>query len=329
MEYRNLGRSGMKISEISLGTWLSCDSLEAKPASIQIIDKAYELGINFFDTANSYSAGRSELILGEALKKYPRESYVVATKVYFPLGTGVNCMGLSRKNIMDQVEGSLKRLGTDYIDLYYCHWFDLNTPVEETLRAMDDLVHQGKIRYIGVSNWTAAQISEGLRECDKYLLYKMVANQPSYNLFDRYIEKESIPLCEKNGISQVVYSPLAQGILTGKYKKGMKAPGGSRAANPGAKACVTVWDYLNDELLEKVEEMEKIAAEMGISLSQLALAWILRQPNVASTIIGASRPSQVEENVKASGIKLTGNVLEKIEELVKDLKYVIKHNIIV
>lgn len=328
MQYRNLGRTGMKVSEISLGTWLSCDSLEAKTESINIIDKAYELGVNFFDTASSYSAGRSETILGEALKKYPRNSYVLATKVYFPMGPGVNDMGLSRKNIFQQVEASLKRLGTDYIDLYYCHWFDLNTPVEETLRAMDDLVHQGKILYIGVSNWTAAQISEGLRVCDNYRLYKMAANQPSYNLFDRYIEKESIPLCEKNGISQVVYSPLAQGILTGKYKKGMKAPEGSRAANPGAKAAVTVWDYLNDELLDKVEGLEKIAAEMGISLSQLTLAWILRQPNVASTITGASRPSQVEENVKASGTKLAGDVLEKIEELVKDLKYVIKHNII-
>lgn len=328
MQYRNLGNTGMKVSEISLGTWLSCDSLEAKTTSIEIIDKAYELGINFFDTACSYSDGRSEMILGEALKKHPRESYVLTTKVYFPFGSGVNSIGLSRKNIMYQVDASLKKLGTDYIDLYYCHWFDLNTPVEETLRAMDDLVRQGKILYIGVSNWTAAQISEGLRVCDKHLLYKMVANQPSYNLFDRYIEKESIPLCEMNGISQVVYSPLAQGILTGKYKKGMKAPEGSRAVNPGAKGAVTVRDYLNDELLDKVEVLEKIAGEMGISISQLALAWILRQPNVASTIIGASRPAQVEENVKASGIKLSGEVLKKIEELVKDLKYVIKHNII-
>lgn len=319
----------MKVSEISLGTWLSCDSLEEKNESIQIIDKAYALGVNFFDTANSYSAGRSELILGEALKKYPRETYVLATKVYFPYGVGINNMGLSRKNIFYQVDASLKKLGTDYIDLYYCHWFDLNTPVEETLRAMDDLVHQGKILYYGISNWTAAQISEGLRVCDQYSLYKMVANQPSYNLFDRYIEKESLPLCEKNGISQVVYSPLAQGMLTGKYKKGMKAPEGSRAANPGAKAAVTVWDYLNDELLEKVEALEAIAKEMGITLSQLALAWILRQPNVASTIIGASRPSQVEENVKASGIKLSGDVLEKIESLTQDLKYIIKHNIII
>lgn len=328
MQYRNLGRTGVKVSEISLGTWLSCDSLEAKNTSLEIIDKAYELGINFFDTANAYSDGRSELILGEALKKYPRESYVLATKVYFPYGSGVNCTGLSRKNIMYQVDASLKKLGTDYIDLYYCHWFDLNTPVEETLRAMDDLVHQGKILYIGVSNWTAAQMSEGLGVCDRYMLYKMVANQPSYNIFDRYIEKESIPLCERNGISQVVYSPLAQGILTGKYKKGMKPPEGSRAANPGAKARVTVWDYLNDELLDKVDSLEKIASEMDISLSQLALAWILRQPNVASTIIGASRPSQVEENVRASGIKLLEDVLDKIENLIMDLKYIIKHNIV-
>ena len=328
MNYRRLGKAGVKVSEISLGSWLSCDDLKAKEDSFKIIEKAYDCGINFFDTADAYSQGRAEIILGEALKKFPRETCVIATKVYWPTGEGPNGRGLSRKHIMEAVDKSLKRLGTDYIDLYYCHWFDHEVEVEETVRAMNDLVRCGKILYFGVSNWTAAQISEGLRVCDHYLLDRMVANQPSYNMFDRYIEKESIPLCEKNGIGQVVYSPLAQGMLTGKYRLGMEYPAGSRATKRDVRAEVTIWDYLNDDLLGQIEKLIQVAEEAGISLSNLALAWILRQKNVSSTLVGASRPSQVEENTKASGVKLSDDILKRIDEILKSGSYTVKHNII-
>ena len=327
MNYRTLGRTGLKVSEISLGSWLSCHSLEDKGAAFEIISRAYDLGVNFFDTSDAYSLGNAELILGEALSGYPRESYVLATKVYWPTGPGPNDMGLSRKHIFSQIDASLKRLRADYVDIYYCHWYDRDTPAEETMRAMDGLVRQGKVLYIGVSNWTAAQISEALAVCDRLMLHRIAANQPSYNLFDRYIEKESIPFCARNGISQVVYSPLAQGVLSGKYKPGMAYPKDSRATNAGAGAQVTVWDYLKDELLEKVEELKRIADALGVSLSQLALAWVLRQPNVASALTGASRPGQVEENVKASGLAIPGDALVRIEELAK-LSFTVKHNII-
>jgi len=328
MKYRRLGGAGVKVSEISLGSWISCDDLNAKEDSFRIIEKAYECGINFFDSANVYSQGRAEIILGEALRKFPRETCVIATKVYWPMGEGPNQRGLSRKHIMEESEKSLKRLGTDYIDLYYCHWFDHEVPVEETLRAMDDLIRRGMILYFGVSNWTAAQISEGLRVCDRFLLDRMVANQPSYNMFDRYIEKETIPLCMKNGIGQVVYSPLAQGTLTGKYRRGTEYAAGSRAANRNIKAEVTVWDYLNDEILGQVEKLTQIADEAGVRLSQLALAWILRQTNVASALTGASRPSQVEENVKASDISLSDGLLSRIGEVLDSGAYTVKHNIV-
>jgi aryl-alcohol dehydrogenase-like predicted oxidoreductase len=328
MQYRRLGSTGLKVSEISLGTWISCDKLDEKAASIQIIDRAYQCGVNFFDTANVYSDGRAETILGEALRKYPRESYVLATKVFWPMGAGPNDRGLSRKHIHEQIDKSLKRLGVDYIDLYYCHWFDPQTSVDETLRAMDDLVARGKVLYFGVSNWTAAQIAEGIRSVERFRLHPIVANQPSYNMFDRYIEAESIPLCSRHGIGQVVYSPLAQGTLTGKYRKGAKTPEGSRAANRSIKAEITVGDYMHDDLLAKVEQLLQIAEKMGVSLAQLAIAWVLRQPNVASAIVGASRPQQVEENVKASGIIIPDDVMRQIEDVLSVKSYVIKHNIV-
>jgi voltage-dependent potassium channel beta subunit len=313
MKYRRLGNSGLKVSEISLGSWLTYGGYVGKEQAISIIDKAYELGINFFDTANIYMHGEAEKIVGEALRKYPRESYVVATKVWGPMGEGPNERGLSRKHIMEQCEASLKRLGLDYIDLYYCHAFDPDTPMEETLRAMDDLVRQGKVLYIGVSNWTAAQIAEAVSIVDKYLLHRIVANQPLYNLFAREIEKEIIPLCERNGIGQVVYSPLAQGVLAGKYKTVSDAPAGSRATDKHGSETVKSW--LKEENLRKVERLRPIAEELGISLAQLALAWTLRQPNVSSAIIGASRPEQLEENVKALEVTLPDEVLAQIDEI--------------
>jgi aryl-alcohol dehydrogenase-like predicted oxidoreductase len=219
-------------------------------------------------------------------------------------------------------------MGTEYIDIYFCHWFDPETPIEETMRAMDDLVRQGKVLYLGVSNWSAAQIAESLRICGEFGLNRISVNQPSYNMFDRYIERETIPLCEKHGIGQIVYSPMAQGVLTGKYRPGQKPAEGTRAANPNAKAEVTVWDYLHEDLLRKVELLRPIAAEMSLTLSQLALAWVLLQKSVASALIGASKPGQIEENAKASGIELPAEAQQKIEKVLKIPGYAVKHNIV-
>lgn len=310
MLYRKLGRTGLKVSEISLGSWQTYGGYVAKEKAIQSIHKAYELGVNFFDTANIYERGEAEKVVGEALREYPRESYVLATKVFGKMGDGPNDSGLSRKHIMEQCEASLKRLGLDYVDLYYCHRFHEETPLEETLRAIDDLVTQGKVLYVGVSMWTAAQMVEAHAIADRYLLDRIVVNQPVYNMFNRHIEDEIIPISEQLGIGQVVYSPLAQGVLAGKYRKGQNIPEDSRAAKQNWKE-----DRIKERELDIVEQLEKVAKEQGITLSQLALAWILRQPNVSSALIGASRPEQVEENCKASGIKLDREVLERIEAI--------------
>lgn len=313
MNYRRLGKTGLKVSEISLGSWLTYGNTVEKETAIATIHKAYDLGVNFFDTANVYARGEAEKVVGEALKKFPRESYVLATKVFWPMGDGVNDRGLSRKHVMEQAEASLKRLGVDYVDIYYCHRYDPETPVYETMRAFDDLVRQGKVLYIGVSEWTAEQIREAFQIADRYLLDRIVVNQPVYNMFNRYIEKEIIPLGEKEGFGQVVFSPLAQGVLTGKYKLGQPIPEGTRAADPRVNSFIQ--RFMTEELLQKVERLQKLANELGITMVQLALAWILRQENVASALVGASKPSQIEENVKASGIKLSQEVLDRIEEI--------------
>ncbi|PKM93744.1 MAG: aldo/keto reductase [Firmicutes bacterium HGW-Firmicutes-1] len=313
MQYRRLGKTGMKVSEISLGSWLTYGNSTEKETAIHTIDKAYELGINFFDTANVYATGQAEIVVGEALRKHPRESYVLATKVFWPMGDGPNDKGLSRKHVFEQAHASLKRLGVDYLDIYYCHRYDPETPVEETLRTIEDLIRQGKILYAGVSEWTAAQIQEALQVADKYLLDRIVVNQPLYNMLNRTIESEIIPMSEKNGISQVVFSPLAQGVLTGKYKDLQQLPAGSRATDPNSN--YFIGRFLNENNLAKVTNLDNVAKELNITMPQLAIAWILRQSNVASALIGASRPSQVEENVSASGIKLSTEVIQKIEEI--------------
>lgn len=328
MHYRYLGNSGLKVSEISLGSWITCNDYNDYELSEKIIDKSYELGINFFDTSNAYHNGNAEKILGKALSKYRRETLVIATKVFWPTGEASNESGLSRKNILEQVAKSLKRLQTDYIDLYYCHWYDSNTPIEETFRTMDDLVRKGLVLYLGVSNWTAAQIAYGLKIIERYNLHKIIANQPSYNMLDRYIENETIPLCTREGIGQVVYSPLAQGVLTGKYLPGRKYPEGSRAVNPLAAGEVSIYDYLTDPILKCVERLKPIAEELEMSLAELSLAWVLRQPNIASAIIGASRPEQIEINVKASSIKLSEQTLIKIKGILAESKYILKHNVV-
>ncbi|HHU93274.1 MAG TPA: aldo/keto reductase [Halanaerobiaceae bacterium] len=314
MRYRRLGNSGLKISEISLGSWLTYGNSVEKKQAIRTIDKAYELGINSFDTANVYAHGEAEKIVGEALNKYPRESYVLATKAFWPMGEGPNDRGLSRKHIIEQVNQSLKRLKHDYVDIFYCHRYDPETPLEETLRAIDDLIRQGKILYAGVSEWTAYQIVEGLRVQDRYLLDRLVVNQPIYNMFNRYIEDSVVPTVLENGMGLVVFSPLAQGLLTGKYRKGQAIPEDSRAADP--RSNIYLKDNLTEENLEKVEQLMKIAEEVGVSLPQLALAWILHQPGITSALIGASKPEQVEENVKAVEIDLSSEILDRIEEII-------------
>jgi voltage-dependent potassium channel beta subunit len=314
MEYRRLGNTGLKVSEISLGSWLTYGGYVEEQNAAASIDKAYDLGINFFDTANVYMRGEAEIVVGKALKKYVRDSYVLATKVFWPMGDGPNDRGLSRKHVIEQCHASLKRLNTDYVDIYYCHRYDPETPLEETLRALDDLVRQGKVLYVGVSEWTAEQITEAVHLADKKLLDRIVVNQPQYSMLQRYIEKEVIPVSEKHGIGQVVWSPLAQGVLTGKYKKGEKAPEGSRAAQENYKG---LFGLLTDENLDRVELLKEVAADNELSLANLALAWILRQNNVASALVGASRPEQIEENVKASGVKLSAETLARIEDILR------------
>lgn len=314
MEYRRLGNTGLKVSEISLGSWLTYGGYVEEQNAASSIDKAYELGINFFDTANVYMRGEAEIVVGKALKKYVRDSYVLATKVFWPMGDGPNDRGLSRKHIIEQCHASLKRIGTDYVDIYYCHRFDPDTPLEETLRALDDLVRQGKVLYVGVSEWTAEQITEAVHLADKKLLDRIVVNQPQYSMLQRYIEKDVLPVCEKHGIGQVVWSPLAQGVLTGKYQKGTPVPSDSRAAQ---KDLNSLFGLLTDENLDKVELLKKIAAELDLTVAQLAIAWILRQKGVSSALVGASRPAQLEETVKASGVKLSDEILLKIEDILK------------
>lgn len=317
MKYRRLGRSGMKVSEIALGSWLTYGGYTEDQAATACIDRAYELGINFFDTANVYRRGDAEIVVGKALAKYPRDSYVLATKAFWPMGDGPNDRGLSRKHIFEQVHASLKRLNVEYIDLWQCHRFDVETPLDETLRAIDDLITQGKILYAGVSEWTATQIAEALHTADKLLLDRIVSNQPQYSMLQRYIEPEIIPLSEREGVGQVVWSPLAQGMLTGKYKKGEALPTGSRAAVEDPSVSGSVQRFFTDENFSKVEQLRAIAERNNCSLAQLALAWILRQPNVSSAIIGASRPEQVEENVKALDVVLTAEDLASIEAILQ------------
>jgi voltage-dependent potassium channel beta subunit len=313
MKYRRLGRAGVKVSAISLGSWLTYGGTVADETAIACIDRAYELGINFFDTANVYRRGEAELVVGKALAKYKRDSYVLATKGFGQMGEGPNDKGLSRKHIIEQVDASLKRLNVEYVDLWQCHRYDPETPLDETLRAIDDMITQGKVLYAGVSEWSATQIAEALHLADKFLLDRIVSNQPQYSMLERYIEKEVLPLCEREGVGQVVWSPLAQGILTGKYKPGQAFPEGSRAADEAAGNFLR--QKLTEENLAKVERLRTIAERKECSLAQLALAWVLRQPNVSSAIIGASRPDQIDENIKALDIVLKAEDQTDIEAI--------------
>ena len=312
MKYRRLGSSGLKVSVISLGSWLTYGKTVGDDVGIRTIKRAYELGVNFFDSANVYERGEGERVMAKALRDYPRESYVITTKAFWPMGDGPNDRGLSRKHVFEQLHQSLKRMQLDYVDIFYCHRYDPETPVEETLRVIDDLITQGKILYAGVSEWSAAQIEEAVAIADRYLLDRIVVNQPQYNLLNRYIEHEVVPVSRKYGIGQVVFSPLAQGILTGKYKGG-RIPEDSRAAKDEINFSIKNW--LTPENLAKVDELEQMAQDLGITLVELALAWVIRDPIVASALVGASRPEQIEQNVKAADVELPAEVLEGIDEL--------------
>lgn len=323
MNYRNVGKSGLKVSEIAVGSWMT-DLVGSKKVDIarDTIKLAYENGINFFDCADAYSGGEAEKFLGKILNEYPRHSYVVSSKVFFPTGGGANDWGLSRKHIFENVDRSLSNLNMDYIDLYYCHRFDNTTPMEETLRALNDLVSQGKILYYGVSEeWGAARLEESQRIIDRYGLYPMTVVQPQYNMIDRYIEHEIMSVCEKYGIGITPFSPLAQGLLTGKYKKGEPYPEGSRATHQADKQ---INNLLTDENLDKVEKLSKIAEELGTNMSVIALSWILRKSIISSVITGASKPSQLENNLAAADFKIPADALEDIEKIL-DFKRFERH----
>ncbi|WP_274649305.1 aldo/keto reductase family protein [Paenibacillus humicola] len=317
MKYRNVGASGLKVSEISLGSWLTYGTASEQEAADACIRQAFESGINFFDTANAYNRGEGEKAMGAALKPYKRSDYVLSTKVYFPMGDGPNDRGLSRKHIMEQCEASLRRLGTDYIDIYFCHRYDRGVPLEETLRALDDLAAQGKILYAAVSEWSAAQLADAAAIAGRLNLRPIISNQPIYNMFERYIEREVIPVSEQKGIGQVVFSPLAQGILTGKYLPGQPLPANSRAANKAVNHIIS--SYLNDKVLRCVQDLNELALQQGITLSQLAIAWVLRLPNVSTALIGASSPQQIEENVKAVDVELSQETQDEIERILKQV----------
>lgn len=318
MKYRNLGRSGLRVSEIALGSWLTYGKSVEDQTAERCIQTAYDVGINFFDTANVYEQGEAEVVLGKVLAQYDRSSLVVASKVYFPMGDGPNDRGLSRKHIFEQCDASLKRLNMDYIDLYQCHRYDPTVPLVETLWALDDLQRQGKILYAGVSEWPADKIQEAHRIAKEHNFRPLVSNQPIYNMIERYIESNVLAVSQANGMGQVVFSPLAQGILTGKYKAGQSAPSDSRAANAAISSGLK--KYLEDDrLLETVDSLSHFAQQLDISLPQLALAWILRHPGISSAIIGASKPEQIEDNIKAVDVELTEEMLAGINALLQPI----------
>lgn len=317
MNYRNLGKWGAKVSEVALGSWLTYGNTVDNSAAIAQIHHAVDLGINFIDTANVYAIGKSEEVVGEALSSLRRESIFLATKVFFPMGEGPNDRGLSRKHIFDQCHLSLKRLKTDYIDLYQCHRYDPDVPLFEVVKTMADLSDQGKILYWGVSEWSAEQIEEAVKISKELNAMPPVSNQPCYNMLDRTIESEVIPTSEKHGLGQVVFSPLAQGILTGKYKPGKPFPKGSRAEDDRVNMFIKGKNLTSDEILVKVEELGEIAKELNISMAQLALAWCLRLPGISSVICGATKLEQIDDNIKAAGVELSDEVNAKIEEVLK------------
>ncbi len=312
MNHRYLGRSGLKVSEISYGNWITHGSQIDDDAAHQCVRAALDNGITTFDTADAYAATRAETVLGVALKGVRREKLEIFTTVYWPTGSGPNDRGLSRKHILESIEGSLRRLGTDHVDLYQAHRYDVETPLEETMQAFADIVRQGKAFYIGVSEWTAEQLRAG-HALAQELRIPFVSNQPQYSMLWRVIEGEVVPTSRKLGISQIVWSPIAQGVLTGKYKPGEPPPAGTRATDEQGGAAF-VKRMMRDETLAAVQNLAPIASDLGLSMAQLAVAWVLQNDNVASAIVGASRPEQIADNVKASGVRLDADVMAAIDD---------------
>jgi voltage-dependent potassium channel beta subunit len=317
MKTRNLGASGLKISEIAYGNWLTHGSQVEEEAALRCVRAALDHGITTFDTADVYANTKAETVLGNALKGERREGLEIFTKVYWPTGPGKhNDSGLSRKHIMESINGSLKRLQTDYVDLYQAHRYDHETPLEETMEAFADVVHSGKALYIGVSEWRAEEIRQA-HALARELHIPLVSSQPQYSMLWRVIEAEVVPTCEELGIGQIVWSPIAQGVLTGKYLPGQPPPEGSRATDQAGGANM-IQRFMNDDLLGRVQDLKPIAEEAGLSMAQLAVAWVLQNPNVSAAIIGASRPEQVEDNVKASGVTLDDAAMKRIDEVLGD-----------
>ena len=310
MKYRKLGRSGVKVSEIALGAWLTFGGSEGQEMTRKCIEAAVERGVNYIDIADIYARGNAERVVGEAIRELGlrRQDLVIASKVFWPMSDNINDRGLSRKHIMESIDNSLERIGTDYLDLYFCHRYDPNTPVEEVARAMDDLVHQGKILYWGTSVWSAAQLEDAYGTVRRFNTYTPQVEQPRYNMLDRHIEPEIMPTAAKRGMGLVVFSPLAQGLLTGKYNEGI--PEGSRADRT---------DWLKGELTEenvgKVRQLTEIAHELDITPAQLALAWVLRRPEISAAITGATKVAHVKDNVAASEVELSDDVLARIEAI--------------
>jgi aryl-alcohol dehydrogenase-like predicted oxidoreductase len=317
MEFRYLGNSGLKISEITYGNWLTHGSQVENDVATQCVRAALDEGISTFDTADVYANTAAETVLGEALKGERRESLEIFTKVYWPTGPkGKNDTGLSRKHIMESINGSLTRLQTDYVDLYQAHRYDVETPLEETMQAFADVVRQGKALYIGVSEWTADQIRQG-HALAKDLGVQLISSQPQYSMLWRVIEDEVVPACEELGVSQIVWSPIAQGVLSGKYKPGEAPPAGSRATDEKGGADM-IKRFMNDDVLAAVQKLEPVAKELDLTMAQLAVAWVLQNKNVAAALVGASRPEQVSENVKAAGVEIPAELMTRIDEALGD-----------
>jgi len=312
MRFRFLGNSGLKISEITYGNWLTHGSQVENDIATECVHAALDVGISSFDTADVYANTRAETVLGEALKGQRRESLEIFTKVYWPTGPGgPNDTGLSRKHVMESLHGSLRRLQTDYVDLYQAHRYDYETPLEETMQAFADIVRQGKALYIGVSEWTADQIREG-HKLAQNLGIQLISSQPQYSMLWRVIEAEVVPTCRELGISQIVWSPMAQGVLSAKYKPGEAPPAGSRATDDKGGANM-IRDFMRDDVLTAVQGLVPIAQELGLTPAQLAVAWVLQNDNVAAALVGASRPEQVKENVKASGVEIPAELMSRVD----------------
>ncbi len=313
MKYTRVGKSGLVVSRASLGSWLTYGDGVEKDISKRIIHTAWENGITSFDTANAYNGGVAEQVMADALRDIPRTKIVLASKVFWPMGDGENEKGLSRKSIMEQVHASLGRMKMDYMDILYFHRYDRDVPLIETLCAVDDLITAGKVLYFGVSEWTAQQIRDAMDICDKRLLDRMIVNQPSYNLLNRYIEDDVLPTCLEYGVGQIVYSPLAQGMLTGKYRKDSETPTGSRASSPQGKHMRG--KYLNDDNFAKVEKLTELSKECGIPMNHMCLAWIFAKEGIDGVIFGASKPEQIIDNLKAVDIALAQDVIDTMDEI--------------